>query len=40
LGDLRVWKCRVAIHPEEVTGSRRLRFVYPGIAQFANFTIE
>jgi PAS domain-containing protein len=40
LGDLQGWKWTVAIHPEEVAGSRSLRLVYPGIAQIVDFAIE
>ena len=40
LGDLQDWKWTVAIHPEEVAGSRSLRLVYPGIAQIVDFAIE
>jgi len=40
LGDLQGWKWTVAILPEEVAGSRSLRWVYPGIAQIVAFAIE
>ena len=40
LGDLQGWKWTVAIHPEEVAGSRSFRLVYPGIAQIVDFAIE
>jgi PAS domain-containing protein len=40
LGDLQGWKWTVAIHPEEVAGSRSLRLVYPGIAQIVDIAIK
>ena len=40
LGDLQSWKWMVAIHPEDVAGSRSLGLVYPGIAQIVDFAIE
>jgi hypothetical protein len=39
-GDLLDGELTVTIHPEQVAGSRSLRFVYPDITQIVGFAIK